>query len=267
MQVGLEQQRRLAALFEPVDRGARDASASSGTSARGARCPAAPALPSRRHCSWPSRVKLPVEEPAQQRRALAVAKLLGVGGHRVLQRRPVGDRGADIGESALQRRRPARAGRARRRAPSRYRSSIRGMPSSPTLLSEPSASRVTRNDRVDDAVDRRCRARAIAAAIESTRKGMSSLTIASRIRRRGSVAGSASSAIAGGARRPGLGGGGDEGRGFRALGLSETLQFPRKCAFGQPGGECVRQRFKRGLCHAQPYAPVEFRSQGLWQVR
>ena len=65
---------------------------------------------------------------------------------------------------------------------------------------------------------------------------MSSLTIASRIRRRGSAPDSGSSAIlAGGARYDCYGSGGNKSRCLSAFRLAEALQFARKRALGQPG--------------------------------
>ena len=85
---------------------------------------------------------------------------------------------------------------------------------------------------------------------------MSSLTIASRIRRRMSSLAIGSSAIAGapGAR---AGGGRATKRAASAISLgTEAVQLARQRAAGQPGGERFRQFVRRGVSHGRAYAPA-----------
>ena len=153
-EVGLEEQRRRAAAVEPVERqrlGRVRQDRPRLRVARDAERRLRAAVPAPRLVA--EQRQLAVEEPAQQRRALARPERVGVGGERALQRVPVGHRGAHVGE---------RGGQERHQLAPVARVGALHLQVDHRLARRPVADRLERavgragdgDDGVDDAVDR-----------------------------------------------------------------------------------------------------------------
>ena len=191
--------------------------------------------------------ELPVEEPLQQRRALALWQRGLVRRHRALQLRPIRHRGADIrqhrGQIVDQRSPVARIDPVHLDIDQRF-----GGARAADLGKHPRRIARHPDDGVDNPVDRDV-TRADCGRNRVDEEGHVVVDDRQPHAAAGVIGGDRFDRDAGGAMVAGQPRRDDEGGGGRDLRGAEALQFARKRALGQPGGKRVRQRVGRGVSH------------------